>query len=454
MKLSNPIFSALSLASLTFASVATAQTSTYYFFGNDSVAIDNLSAWRVENNSGSAVPTAKIDANTALVFDNKNKGKDMVRINPPSASGIPFSAHSMTVGDGKSLEMWVTSSTYITTDISINTGVDSYDPTYANLTTTQRQFRIAMDNVSDIINVGGNINLSTTKYFTTKLAPMTSAIDFNINVGGAINFYYNSDFTSAGNHTLEFNDASQKAANMNFNIGGLNSTTKGVFVTTIKSSHANFNFKDDANGQFTGGNFTGILATESNINGSVSFSMNSATSKEQSIKIYKAANGAECGLGEFSTKKDMEITALDVSKGIMNFDTETNITEVSLTDGTLNLTMSSDAKVGTLNLAGGNWVFSGLVNTDNLNVTDSINIVFTDELEQDVALDIIYFEKKTLATDLSFFNALDKDGSNIAGTFAFDNNKLTFTAAVPEPSTIAGIAGLLALAFAAYRRRK
>ena len=425
MKLSNPIFSALSLASLTFASVATAQTSTYYFFGNDSVAIDNLSAWRVENNSGSAVPTAKIDANTALVFDNKNKGKDMVRINPPSASGIPFSAHSMTVGDGKSLEMWVTSSTYITTDISINTGVDSYDPTYANLTTTQRQFRIAMDNVSDIINVGG-----------------------------AINFYYNSDFTSAGNHTLEFNDASQKAANMNFNIGGLNSTTKGVFVTTIKSSHANFNFKDDANGQFTGGNFTGILATESNINGSVSFSMNSATSKEQSIKIYKAANGAECGLGEFSTKKDMEITALDVSKGIMNFDTETNITEVSLTDGTLNLTMSSDAKVGTLNLAGGNWVFSGLVNTDNLNVTDSINIVFTDELEQDVALDIIYFEKKTLATDLSFFNALDKDGSNIAGTFAFDNNKLTFTAAVPEPATVAGITGLLALAFAAYRRRK
>ena len=182
--------------------------------------------------------------------------------------------------------------------------------------------------------------------------------------------------------------------------------------------------------------------------------MNSATSKEQSIKIYKAANGAECGLGEFSTKKDMEITALDVSKGIMNFDTETNITEVSLTDGTLNLTMSSDAKVGTLNLAGGNWVFSGLVNTDNLNVTDSINIVFTDELEQDVALDIIYFEKKTLATDLSFFNALDKDGSNIAGTFAFDNNKLTFTAAVPEPATVAGITGLLALAFAAYRRRK
>ena len=52
------------------------------------------------------------------------------------------------------------------------------------------------------------------------------------------------------------------------------------------------------------------------------------------------------------------------------------------------------------------------------------------------------------------FAAINLNGA--AANFSWIDNALmvNFTTAVPEPATVAGIAGLLALAFAAYRRRK
>ena len=51
------------------------------------------------------------------------------------------------------------------------------------------------------------------------------------------------------------------------------------------------------------------------------------------------------------------------------------------------------------------------------------------------------------------FAAINLNGA--AANFSWIDNALmvNFTTAVPEPATVAGIAGLLALAFAAYRRR-
>ena len=80
----------------------------------------------------------------------------------------------------------------------------------------------------------------------------------------------------------------------------------------------------------------------------------------------------------------------------------------------------------------------------------------------DSELTILTYESLLLAnvdnTDAnSYFIAKDESGNDVLGSFRFTNldgeGALVF-ASVPEAAEIATVAGLLALAFAAYRRRK
>lgn len=156
---------------------------------------------------------------------------------------------------------------------------------------------------------------------------------------------------------------------------------------------------------------------------------------------------------------------------------------VSVSNGRLELAMSSSAVNGNFSISGGvfdndgeiNFVDAsfggGKINFDN--AADKINVSGTAKknasgtfeidfsglvIEADKAYEII----SAAVLDSSF----KSDASDIIGSgydsdkfllnFAWANNTLTakFTSAVPEPATVAAILGAIALAFAAYRRRK
>jgi hypothetical protein len=72
---------------------------------------------------------------------------------------------------------------------------------------------------------------------------------------------------------------------------------------------------------------------------------------------------------------------------------------------------------------------------------------FNDVGVQSITYTLVTFGSTTF-NDASVFSALGVDG-----TFALVGNTLTFTAAIPEPSTYAAMLGGLVLAGVIYRRR-
>ncbi len=156
---------------------------------------------------------------------------------------------------------------------------------------------------------------------------------------------------------------------------------------------------------------------------------------------------------------------------------------VSVSNGRLELAMSSSAVNGNLSLSGGvfdndgeiNFVDAsfgkGKINFDN--AADKINISGTAKknasgnLEIDFTGLVIEADKAyEIITAAILDSSFKSDASDIIGSgydsskyllkFAWADTTLTatFTSAVPEPATVAAILGAIALAFAAYRRRK
>ena len=156
---------------------------------------------------------------------------------------------------------------------------------------------------------------------------------------------------------------------------------------------------------------------------------------------------------------------------------------VSVYNGRLELAMSSSAVNGNLFLSGGvfdndgeiNFVDAsfgkGKINFDN--AADKINISGTakknasGDLEIDFTGLVIEADKAyEIITAAILDSSFKSDASDIIGSgydsskyllkFAWADTTLTatFTSAVPEPATVAAILGAIALAFAAYRRRK
>jgi len=156
---------------------------------------------------------------------------------------------------------------------------------------------------------------------------------------------------------------------------------------------------------------------------------------------------------------------------------------VRISNGRLELAMSSSAVNGNFSISGGvfdndgeiNFVDAsfggGKVNFDN--AADKINVLGTamknasGNLEIDfnglvIEADKVYEIISAALVDSSF----KSDASDIIGS-GYDSDKFllnfawagttltaTFTSTVPEPATVAAILGAIALAFAAYRRRK
>ena len=480
----------ISLLALFAASVAGAET--YY---HDSTGVSNI--WGDENlfNSASVYSLSKDEiirpesapsVTTDLVFYKGNNGS-VARINTYSVGGYVNLVKSITATTA--MEIW---------DRSTITTVGDWDMS-ASMDNVGSGMRFAIDMSSatergiEIINVGGDMNLSTSKYFTTKFSRRKdSANHYLITVKGALSLDYTGGSDGTGYHQFDLKDAqSTKNTGLKFELGGLASSGRGVYVTSSKADEkvTSFTFVDN-DGVFKGGSFTGVFATESSVSASVNFAMNG--SGTQSIKIYKAANAAECGLDNLTSKQDMTITTLNVSNGVMNFDTEIEIeTGVSVSGGRLNLTSSanlcdievsggylnlaasadvsavrliagmlelnSSGTINMLNIDRGDIVFGDTASVQSFNVfADNVGVYFDAEDLASNQLTILEFEESEISAEAdTVFTALDSNGNELGGKFEVVDNKLVyFTAAVPEPATIAGILGALALAFALYRRRK
>ena len=156
---------------------------------------------------------------------------------------------------------------------------------------------------------------------------------------------------------------------------------------------------------------------------------------------------------------------------------------VSVSKGRLELAMSSSAVNGNFSISGGvfdndgeiNFVDAsfggGKINFDN--AADKINVSGTAKKNASGTLEID-FSGLVIEADKAYEiisaavldSSFKSDASDIIGSgydsdkfllnFAWADNTLTakFTSAVPEPATVAAILGAIALAFAAYRRRK
>ena len=156
---------------------------------------------------------------------------------------------------------------------------------------------------------------------------------------------------------------------------------------------------------------------------------------------------------------------------------------VSVSNGRLELAMSSSAVNGNLSLNGGvfdndgeiNFVDAsfggGKINFDNAadkinvsgtakkNASGNLEIDFTGlVIEADKAYEIISaaIVDSSFKSDASDIIGSGYDSDKFLLNFAWAGSTLTatFTSAVPEPATVAAIFGAIALAFAAYRRRK
>ena len=486
----------LLLSSLFVGSLALAQTTTLYYVWENPWTdneLDNLESWSTSSEE-KIKPTVLWDNNTAIEVDFAN-GTFFSRLNIPTA--IPFDVYSFNSSVG--IDFWVRNSISTVGDFNVSTAVHDggYDPISGN-DGKQKQLRFALSK-NDFLTVGGNMTLSTDGIFVTRFERTlwASASDkITLRVKGRLSLNHDG---MAGYHVFDMaGKDSNQSSPMEVVLGGLSTSGNGAYMTTAPSTKiedsykysTSFVFQNNDKSEFAGGSFTGVFATESDVSSEVDFTMNG--SGTQSIKIYKAANGAACGLGDFASKKDMTITTLNVLNGVMNFDTEIEIqTSISVSGGRLNLTSSanlcdievsggylnlaasadvsavrliagmlelnSSGTINMLNIEGGDIVFGDTASVQSFNVfADNVGVYFDAEDLASNQLTILEFEESEISAEAdTVFTALDSNGNELGGKFEVVDNKLVyFTAAVPEPATMAGILGALALALVAYRRRK
>ena len=202
------------------------------------------------------------------------------------------------------------------------------------------------------------------------------------------------------------------------------------------------------------GNFSSLNATSSTKRAEdVTFNITKTGAKKQTIiassasvstvKIEEGELALSNGTGTFGD--------ISLNNGILSVagaSTETNIGELCADSITWN--------GGTINIDINEYTADLItVNDFSKGEADTFNFIFT-EGEDGIVIDTDYLivnaEGGSFGFDASDFSA-EIDG--YLANFTVDGGQVfvSFTA-VPEPATIAGIFGVLALAFAAYRRRK
>ena len=328
----------------------------------------------------------------------------------------------------------------------------SSDTAYSSSNDSIKQLRLVAQ-TENFLNVGGDMTLSTDKYFTSRISLFQAS---TMRVGGALQFNYTGD--AEGYHAFDMSDmnASSTGASFTLNLGGLASSGRAVYMTSAHSVAANFIFSDNNAGDFKGGNFEGVFATDSSVSSTLTFTMND--SGRQSVTIYSAANAAAHGIASIGGRNDMTIGEVSVSSGELIFNSEVAINTVTLDGGSLKLTASAGVRDFIINA--GSLIYGGTIRADSFTVAavDEIKIVFSAE---DLAShELVLVEYGYLGESFapnSIFVAYDESGNKLGGEFSLTgeiggSGSLIYT--VPEPAAVAAAIGALALAAAFARRGK
>lgn len=331
------------------------------------------------------------------------------------------------------------------------------------------------------LNIGGTLNMNGTTGSPFILGGLRSgAKEITINKivfqSDKSDLYMGLDNSSAGYHSNVLNGAdfgatsaklnlgyySLKSANQFFAFNGITGTNAAATITTSSS------------------NENGIDGTESTLvftndkdaafNGIVTNTVKTITQKGTEYNIDTTLNVVMDG-----SKKQILSGANDF-KGT-----------ITVKGGTLLLNTASGAKHGILTMTDGAFGAYGNVNVEAIAyqggsfyvdadaIANGYSITtdgaFTKAADEQVYIDFdgldasAYDGTYSLITAASFVDATGnaltaadfaaKNLLNGSANFLFDGNTLKVSfAAVPEPATIAAILGAVALAFAAYRRRK
>ncbi len=463
MKIKKILFAALS----PIFAFSAAQAADYYYIATfddiqGTVTMGSAAAWSLSPVE-TVTPDSGPGAGDMLHFYETNGylygGEQVCRVNMPSGTAL-------TVGG---VEAEVSSEFWIRRNLSVAgdwTQTVTSNKKYSSETSGIRQLRFAVTDGGDVISVGGDMVLNTSGYFTARMSNGRSSVaasgGVSLNVGGALAFNF-TGFTGTladkGYHVFDMRDSQSKTTGGNamlFNLGGLKSGGRAVWMTSATSAVAHFNFNDNSSGAFAGGSFEGVFATESGVSSQLDITMNG--SGRQEMAIYKSANGSLHGFeNDLDGKADMAIGSLAVNSGEFIMNTEVAVENLYLSGGKLKF--SSAEKVGGMTIDGGTLLFGGTIRTGDLTVAAySADIVFS--AEDLAAHEITVFEFDYLTDDFdanSVFSAYDESGMKLGGTFeligeAGGAGSLVYS--VPEPAAIAALIGAVALMFVALRRRQ
>lgn len=435
-----------------------AQESTdYYWRGQDwngDFKSEIASLWKTDASGTVSHQTVPSEASN-IFFDVNNLSLVHVRMDQ-TISGLKVNSVTATVAT----EINMVKPMSVISDWSSYVNADAkYVPTYAADYASSKSIRIVADNV-DFLSVGGNMTLTTDKYFNTRfrLGYSQTSSAYTLTVGGALNFVKNGADT-VGYHAFDMIASdSNTGTSFALDLGGLNSSGKAVYMTTAKNGTVGINFNNNSSGMFAGGSFEGVFATESGVSSQLNINMNG--SGTQSITIYKAANGSQHGFeNDLDGKKDMSIGIVTVNSGKFIMNTEVSVENLYLYGGTLQF--SSPEKIGGLTIDSGESVtllFDGTIKTGDLFIgANPIDIVFSAEDLTSQQITVFEFDYLTDNIDVeSIFTAHDESGKILEGNFELVGEmggagSLIYN--VPEPEAVAALLGIAVLVFALRRRK-
>ena len=437
-----------------------AQESTDYYWRGQGWGFDfnsqSVSLWKTDA-SGTVSHQTLPSETSNIFFDVNNPSMEHVRMDQ-RISGLKVNSVTATVATEISM---VTPMSVISDWSSYVNAAEKYTSVYETESASSKSVRIVAENV-DFLSVGGNMTLTTDKYFNTRfrLGNLQTFSAYTLTVGGALNFVKNGADT-VGYHAFDMIASDSKTGtSLDLDIGGLNSSGKAVYMTTAKNGTVGINFNNNSSGVFAGGSFEGVFATESGVSSQLNINMNGSGTQSQSITIYKAANGSQHGFeNDLDGKKDMTIGIVNVCSGKFIMNTEVAVENLYVYGGTLQF--SSPEKVGGLTIDSEESVtllFDGTIKTGDLFIGASpVDIVFSDEDLASQQITVFEFDYLGGNIDVeSVFTARDESGKILEGNFELvgemgDAGSLIYN--VPEPEAVAALLGIAALVFALRRRK-
>ena len=310
-----------------------------------------------------------------------------------------------------------------------------------------------------VVEVAKQLQMNALGNSVVRIALSQSIIDVKWDDPSVVKTTVGSDFTS------------------NLNLGGLSG--RGVLsASTYFSTNATVNFQANSDGKFTGGEWTGaftkydtntytetadpandkekaanmLIESAKTAKYTAKIVMNSGdTSVKQTMNVKKASTL----LGTSTTHKDVDAFDVQVDSGYLKLDSEIAINNLYFNGGKLELSTPEKIASAVFN-AGGTLVYAGAISVNELMVdsSGSFEVDFSNAGSLADEILLISYDSLIFGGDVdSVFSAI-RNGAALNGTFAMHDNGIYFTAAVPEPATIAAIFGAVALAVVFIRRHK